>query len=214
VFTGLVEEVGKVKSITKGAGAVLVVTAPHVSDGVEIGESISVNGVCLTVTKSSGDTLSFDAVEETLSKSNLGRLRVGDPVNLERSVSANRLFGGHFVLGHVDGVGTIVSFEKRPGATTLVIRAPGDVIRYVVSKGSIAIDGISLTVAATSGDQFSVAVIPHTVESTTLAKRGAGDTVNLEADILGKYVEKFLSARSQGGGVTARFLADAGFFEE
>lgn len=214
MFTGLVEEVGTVKALVRGAGAELRVAAPVVSSGVAIGDSIAVNGVCLTVTRAAGAELSFDAVEETLSKSNLGRLRPGDPVNLERSVSANRLFGGHFVLGHVDGVGMIIGFEKRPGTATLTIRAPQEVMRYVVSKGSISIDGISLTVAACDEQEFRIAVIPHTIEATTLASKRSGDTVNLEADILGKYVEKFLSARTGGGGVTARLLADAGWLEE
>ena len=132
-------------------------------------------------------------------------------MNLERSVSADRLFGGHFVLGHVDGIGVIAGFDKRPGAATLVIRAPEEIIRYVVPKGSIAIDGISLTVACVSEDEFSVAVIPHTIENTNLAERRAGETVNLEADILGKYVEKFLAARTASGGVTAGLLAESGF---
>jgi riboflavin synthase len=214
VFTGLVEEVGTVRAVTRGAGAVIRVSAPVVIAGTQIGDSISVNGVCLTVTKIGNGELSFDAVEETLARSSLGSLRAGDKVNLERSVSAERLFGGHFVLGHVDGTGIITRFEKHSGSAVLAIRASDDVMRYVVSKGSIAVDGISLTVASVSSDEFSIAVIPHTIESTTLASKRPGDVVNLEADIIGKYVEKFLSARTSGNGVTARFLADAGFIEE
>lgn len=214
MFTGLVEEVGRVVALERGAGAELRVAAPKLAGGARIGDSISINGVCLTVTKAAGDVLSFRAVEETLSRSNLGRLKSGDPVNLEPSVSADRLFGGHFVLGHVDGVGTITSFDKRPGTAALVISAPDEVMRYVVPKGSIAIDGISLTVASLSEHGLSVAVIPHTIESTNLAARKPGDTVNLEADILGKYVEKFVSARTGSGGVTKQLLADAGWLEE
>lgn len=213
MFTGLVEEIGTVNSITRGAGAELRVVARVVSLGSNIGDSIAINGVCLTITRISGDELSFDAVEETLKRSNLGRLKTGDAVNMERSVSADRLFGGHFVLGHVDGLGTILSFDKKPGEAILVIRAPEEVMRYVVTKGSIAIDGISLTVASCSDGEFRVAVIPHTIENTTLISRRAGDTVNLEADILGKYVEKFISGRSQGRGVTEQFLAESGFLE-
>lgn len=211
MFTGLVEEVGKVKTIARGTGAKLSVNTSVILDGTILGDSIAVNGVCLTVTSISGSEITFDVVEETLSKSDLGSLRPGDPVNLERSVSANRLFGGHFVLGHVDGIGTITSFDTRPGAATLVIRAPQEVIRYVVAKGSIAIDGISLTVASCDEHEFRIAVIPHTIENTTLASKRPGDVVNLEADILGKYVEKFLTARSGGGSVTEQLLADAGW---
>lgn len=213
MFTGLVEEVGTVKSITLGAGAELRIAAHVVSEDVKLGDSIAINGVCLTITKISGNELSFDAVEETLRKSNLGSLRPGSPVNLERAVSADRLFGGHFVLGHVDGLGTIVSFDKKPGETVLTIEAPKKVMRYVVPKGSIAVDGISLTVASCDDSEFKIAVIPHTLENTTLISKRAGDTVNLEADILGKYVEKFISGRPKGQGITEQFLADSGFLE-
>lgn len=213
MFTGLVEEVGTVRSIARGAGAELRIAAHAVSEGARLGDSIAINGVCLTITKISGDELSFDAVEETLRKSNLGNLRPGSLVNMERSVSADRLFGGHFVLGHVDGLGTIVRFDKKPGETILAIRAHEEVMRYVVPKGSIAIDGISLTVASCDDSEFRIAVIPHTLENTTLISKRAGDTVNLEADILGKYVEKFISGRSKEQGVTERFLADSGFLE-
>jgi len=213
MFTGLVEEVGTVKSITLGAGAELRIAAHVDSEDVKLGDSIAINGVCLTITKISGNELSFDAVEETLRKSNLGSLRPGSPVNLERAVSADRLFGGHFVLGHVDGLGTIVSFDKKPGETFLTIEAPKKVMRYVVPKGSIAVDGISLTVASCDDSEFKIAVIPHTLENTTLIAKRAGDTVNLEADILGKYVEKFISGRPKGQGITEQFLADSGFLE-
>ena len=214
MFTGLVEEVGTVRAITRGTGAQLRIAAPLASVGTKIGDSIAINGICLTVTRIQGDELSFDAVEETLTKSNLGKLRPCDRVNLERSISADRLFGGHFVLGHVDAVGTIVSFGKQPGSAVLTIEAPEDVMRYVVPKGSIAVDGISLTVASCDERGFSVAVIPHTIESTNLKNKRPGDAVNLEADILGKYVEKFLSNRTERGGVTARLLADSGFLED
>jgi riboflavin synthase len=210
MFTGLVEEVGTIRAIAQGAGAKIRISAPKLSNGAQLGDSISINGVCLTITSISGDELSFDAVEETLSKSSLGGLGTGSPVNLERAVSADRLFGGHFVLGHVDGTGTIVRFDKRPGATILAIRAPEEVTRYIVAKGSISIDGISLTVASITGDVFEVALIPHTIENTNLVSKRQGDVVNLEADIIGKYVEKFVSARTEAG-VTEQLLADAGF---
>lgn len=211
MFTGLIEEVGTVRGFTRGAGAKLRIWATKVSSGAEIGDSIAINGVCLTITSIANEELSFDAVEETLAKSSLGKLKIGDPVNLERAVSANRLFGGHFVLGHVDGAGSIVRFDQRPGAAILAVRAPADVIRYVVPKGSICIDGISLTVASLSGDVFEVALIPHTIASTNLAGKRVGDVVNLESDIIGKYVEKFVSAQQGGSGVTEKLLADAGW---
>ncbi len=214
MFTGLVEEVGTIRMLARGAGAQIRIDAPVVSQGAAIGDSISINGVCLTITTMNGSELSFDAVEETLSKTSLGRLRPGDPVNLERAMSPNRLFGGHFVLGHVDGPGTITRFDQRPGAATLAISAHEDVIRYIVSKGSIAIDGISLTVARVYGDTFEIALIPHTIASTNLVSKRPGDIVNLEADIIGKYVEKFVTARSGGKGVTEQLLADAGWIEE
>ncbi len=214
MFTGLVEEVGIVKGITRGAGARITVAAKVVSDGAKLGDSIAINGVCLTITNISGNELSFDAVEETLSRSNLGRLRPGDTMNLERAVSADRLFGGHFVLGHVDGLGTIVSFEKEPGETMIVVRASEEIMRYVVPKGSIAVDGMSLTVAWEKDDQFAVAIIPHTFANTTLATRRPGDAVNLETDILGKYIDKLISGRTKSRGVTAQLLADSGFLEE
>lgn len=214
MFTGLVEEVGTVRAVSRGNGAVIRITAPKLAPDAKLGDSIAVNGVCLTVTRISGDELSFDAVEETLSRSDLGQLRPGNPVNLEPSVSAERLFSGHFVLGHVDGLGTIASFDKRPGSTILSIRAPKEIMRYVVEKGSIAIDGISLTVASCDDHGFSIAVIPHTIANTNLESKKSGDVVNLEADILGKYVEKFVTGRLGGGGITSKLLADSGFLEE
>jgi len=198
-------------SLARGVGAELRVRAPRTSRQSQVGDSISVNGVCLTATKLAGDEMTFDAVEETLARSNLRSLRPGDAVNLERSVSADRLFGGHLVLGHVDGLGTLRKLDKSPRAAGITIEAPEEVMRYVVPKGSIAVDGISLTVAECGDGWFAVALIPHTIENTNLKTRRPGDTVNLEADILGKYVEKFLSARSGRDGVTERLLAQAGW---
>ncbi|MBI2842331.1 MAG: riboflavin synthase [Armatimonadetes bacterium] len=214
MFTGLIEEIGKVKAVVRGTGATVRVAAPKVAGGSGVGDSISVNGVCLTVTKISEDEICFDAVEETLARSTLGGLRPGDPVNLERAVSADRLFGGHFVLGHVDGTGTVQSFDRRPAEAVLSISAPEEVMRYVVPKGSIAVDGISLTVASCDESRFNVAVIPHTIENTNLPWKRPGEQVNLEADIIGKYVEKFVAARAGGAGVTAKLLAEAGWLEE
>ena len=215
MFTGLVEEVGKVISVIRGTGAQIRVQTKMIAGSTQLGDSIAVNGICLTVTSISGNEVAFDAVEETITKSSLSKLRSGDKVNLERAVSADRLFGGHFVLGHVDGTGTIAGFDKTHGAATLSIRAPETIMCYIVPKGSIAIDGISLTVASVVNDStFTVAIIPHTIENTTLVNKRPGDIVNLEGDIIGKYVEKFVSARQGSGSITSRFLADNGFTEE
>jgi riboflavin synthase len=212
MFTGLIEEIGRVKTMVRvTAGAELRVLAPRTAASAQVGDSISISGVCLTVTKAAGEELSFDAVKETLSKTTLGRLKAGDSVNIERSVSADRLFGGHFVLGHVDGTGIITNFDRRSGAAILTIQAGDEIIRCIVPKGSIAVDGISLTVASCSENEFNIAIIPHTFENTTLGSRRRGDTVNLETDILGKYVEKFMAGHSAGQGITAQLLADAGW---
>lgn len=203
MFTGIVEEVGELKGMRKGAlSAAVSIGARTVLEDVRKGDSIAVNGVCLTVTSFSADCFTADVMHETLNRSSLGSLRVGSPVNLERAMSASGRFGGHIVSGHIDGVGVVRSTSRDGNAVWYRIRAPRDVLRYVVEKGSIAIDGISLTVASVASDDFSVSVIPHTAEQTTLAKKRAGDTVNLECDIVGKYVEKLAASagpRMDGG---------------
>jgi len=210
MFTGLIEELGTVTGLTRGTVCRLSVMAPATAAGVAIGDSVAINGACLTVTAISGGGLTFDAVPETLSRTTLGDLRPGDAVNLESSLKAGEPLGGHFVQGHVDGVGTVVSSRSLGESRVIRINAPRDVLRYVVEKGSIAVDGISLTVASCDTVGFAVAVIPHTLESTTLHSRRAGDRVNLEADILGKYVEKMLG-RLQPSSATEELLRDAGF---
>jgi len=210
MFTGLIEEEGTVRSLARGTVGRLTVASEKVAGGVAIGDSVAVNGACLTVTAVSSGELTFDAVPETFSRTTLGDLRPGDQVNLETSVRAGEPIGGHFVQGHVDGVGTIVSSRSLGESRVIRVTAPGEVLRYVVEKGSIAVDGISLTVASCDSTGFTIAVIPHTLEATTLHLKGSGDRVNLEADILGKYVEKLLG-RLSASGVTEELLRDAGF---
>jgi riboflavin synthase len=214
MFTGIIEEIGRVTALLASAPARLSIEAPLVSQGARLGDSISVNGVCLTVAASSGNILTFDVVAETLARTTIGSLRAQHPVNLERAVSAERLLGGHFVLGHVDGVGTIAGLAAGTGGTLLTVRAPVELMRYVVPKGSVAVDGVSLTVASCDRETFTVALIPHTLERTTLGARRAGDSVNIETDILGKYVERLLGAAQEPDGITKKQLADAGWLEE
>jgi riboflavin synthase len=194
MFTGIVEELGHVRSVTPRAdGARIEIEAQKVLDDAEIGASIAVNGCCLTVVASGEDWWQADAVVETLRRTNLGALAPGDPVNLERPVRLDDRLGGHMVQGHVDGVATIsVRDEQTDGSVLVRFVAPADVLKYVVHKGSITVDGISLTVAAVHDDGFSVAVIPHTLDVTTLGTKAVGSTVNLEADVLAKYVERLL----------------------
>ena len=195
MFTGIIEELGTVRAITPVAtGANLTIAATTVLEDTQIGESISVNGCCLTVVTLNDGYYAVDVVEETLKMTCLGSLQVGDRVNLERSVRLADRLGGHLVQGHVDGVGTLMSREPAlDGSLVVRIDAPAEVLRYVVYKGSIAVDGISLTVAAIDATSFSIALIPHTQDLTTLGFRQPGDKVNLEVDIIAKYVEKLLA---------------------
>jgi riboflavin synthase len=194
MFTGIVEELGTIRAITPVAtGAHLTIAATTVLEDAQIGDSISVNGCCLTVVTLDAGCYQVDVVEETLRMTCLGNLKVADRVNLERSVRLADRLGGHLVQGHVDGVGTLLSrTPAADGSLVVRINAPAEVLRYVVYKGSIAVDGISLTVAAIDATSFSIALIPHTQDVTTLGFRQEGDQVNLEVDIVAKYVEKLL----------------------
>ncbi len=198
MFTGIVEELGHVRAITPNeGGARLEIDAELVLDDAEIGASIAVNGCCLTVVELGGDWWAADAVVETLARTNLGDLRAGDPVNLERPVRLADRLGGHLVQGHVDATGTVVARDKQPDGSVFVrFAAPGDVLRYVGHQGSITVDGVSLTVAAVHDDGFTIAVIPHTLAVTTLGSCEAGSRVNLEVDLVAKYVERLLNERS------------------
>src|SRR5574340_431269 len=200
MFTGIIEEMGQVKSLRRSGGSArLTVSASKVLDGTVLGDSICVNGVCLTVVEMSAGEFSADVAVETLKVTNLGDLTAGSKVNLERALQLSARIGGHLVSGHVDGVGRIREKREEGNGWRILFDAPETVLRYVIKKGSIAIDGISLTVADVDLAGFSVAMIPHTAKLTTLGHKKAGDTVNLEADIIGKYVERLLGGRAEGG---------------
>ena len=197
MFTGIIEETGKVEAVAKGSNsAVITIAADKVLEDTKIGDSIAVNGVCLTVTSISGRKFNADVMAETLRRSSLGSLKHGSKVNLERAMAANGRFGGHIVSGPIDGVGVISSFEKEDNAVWVEIETPAKILRYIVEKGSITIDGISLTVAKLTDSSFAVSVIPHTGEETTLLNRNPGDIVNLENDIVGKYVERLMNFKT------------------
>ena len=196
MFTGLVEEIGKLENkIPEGLGYRLIISASKVLDDLEIGSSISVNGTCLTVVKLEKNTFSVEAIEETLKKTNLGELKTGGKVNLERSLKVDARLGGHFVLGHVDTTGEILDVTELSNSHFVKISFPEKFRQYLIYVGSVAIDGISMTVAELSGNTFSVGIIPHTWEETIFSTRKAGDTVNLEFDVLGKYVERIMNEK-------------------
>jgi riboflavin synthase len=202
MFTGIIAETGTVGEIARGAKSIrLTVAARAISRGLKLGDSMAVNGCCLTAAKISArgkfKLLQFDLLQETWRLTNLQFTKPGSLVNLERPLRANGEFGGHFVTGHIDGVGKIQRWEKSGADHVLEISAPKEILRYVIQKGSIAIDGISLTVAGVGKKSFCVWIIPHTFAVTALRERKVGDAVNLEADLLGKYAEKFLAARSR-----------------
>ena len=226
MFTGIIEETGTIGRIRRGVhSALLTVCAEKVLAGTKVGHSIAVNGVCLTVTDLSPGCFSADVMHETLNRSSLAGLSCGSRVNLERAMAADGRFGGHIVAGHVDGVGRIARIRRDDTAVWYTVEAAPEVLRYVVEKGSITVDGISLTVAAVTRKDFSVSAIPHTVSHTILNERTEGSLVNLETDIIGKYVEKLLFSHSpspagggganDGGpgnsGITREFLSRYGF---
>lgn len=214
MFTGIIEEIGTVRRIERGAsGARLTIGAKTVLEGTKIGDSIATNGVCLTVTSMTADSFTADVMAESLRRSGLGALQSGSPVNLERAMPADGRFGGHIVSGHIDGTGTVAALRREDNAVWVTVHAAPSLLRYIVEKGSIAIDGVSLTVAAVDTDGFSVSIIPHTGAQTILLGKKPGDTVNLECDVIGKYVEKLLGPHQEkpGSGITMDFLAQNGF---
>ena len=215
MFTGIVEEVGVIRQIRRGAhSSVLTIGAETVLSDLKIGDSVAVNGVCLTATSLGSGFFTADVMHETLRRSSLGSLTSGSRVNLERAMAANGRFGGHIVSGHIDGTGTITALRKDDNAVWYTISASQELLRYIVEKGSIAIDGISLTVAEVGESWFSISAIPHTVAVTTLGEKRPGDTVNLENDVIGKYVEKLLRPQPQEtakSSLTLEFLAQHGF---
>ena len=197
MFTGIVEEMGVVKALEKGGGTRLTILASQVLDDLTVGASVSVSGACLTVVSRNEREFTVDVSPETLAVTTLGRVAAGTPVNLERAMRVNERLGGHLVAGHVDGVGTVAQRRQEGSAIVLTVDAPKEVLRYCVQKGSITIDGISMTINEVTERTFSVAVIPHTAKATTLGLRQPGDLVNLESDLIGKYVERLLQDRGQ-----------------
>lgn len=220
MFTGIVEELGIIQSLNmQGTSGSIRIQAKKVLENTKIGDSIAVNGICLTVTSMTGNGFTADVMAETVRRSGLKEARTGDAVNLERAMAADGRFGGHIVSGHIDGTGVITEYRQEENAVWVTISASPEILTLIVEKGSICIDGISLTVATVSDTQFQVSVIPHTAEETTLLHKGVGNLVNLENDIVGKYVQKLLglagnsqeSTADSGGGLTMEMLQDLGY---
>jgi riboflavin synthase len=213
MFTGIIEHLGKVKQVKLQAdSAIIVIDIGPLSDDVSTGDSIAINGACLTVTQIKDSEVCFDVSTETLSKTAIGKLKVSDKVNIERSLKMGDQLGGHFVTGHVDGVGVINKVENEPGQCTVWFSASEMLINMMIKKGSVAIDGISLTIVEIREGLFSVALIPYTLELTTLGFKKAGDKVNLETDMLGKWVKRILTTNdSTTSGVTEAMLKEKGF---
>ena len=215
MFTGIVEEIGTIRAVRRGGhSSVLSIGCAAVLSDLKIGDSVAVNGVCLTATSRDDGGFTADVMHETLNRSSLGALTAGSHVNLERAMAADGRFGGHIVSGHIDGTGTVTGIRTDDNAVWFTVQAPPSLMRYIVEKGSVTIDGISLTVAAVGETWFSISAIPHTVAITLLGEKRVGDTVNLETDIIGKYVEKLLrpdpEPRPQSR-LTLEFLAENGF---
>jgi riboflavin synthase len=200
MFTGIVEELGRVAGLE---GPRLTVESTTAVEGSVTGESVAVNGVCLTVVEQTDSSFAFDVTEETFERTALGRLRPGDPVNLERPLTLTDRLGGHMVQGHVDGVGTVTGVTPQEGGSVVEVELPDGLERYIVEKGSITVDGVSLTVTGVRGSRFTVALIPHTLAVTTLGTTRPGDAVNLEVDVLAKYVERLMGVPPADAGRTA-----------
>ena len=214
MFTGIVEELGTVKQVVSGsAWGQIEIAGREVLEGTKLGDSIAVNGDCLTVTNLRSGSFTADVMAETMRRSNLGSLKKGDQVNLERAMAADGRFGGHMVSGHIDGTGVISQMKQEGNAVWVTVDTSEELMRLIVEKGSIAIDGISLTVAKEMSGAFQVSIIPHTGEETTLLKKKTGAVVNLENDMIGKYVEKLMRKEPEGGGssLTLDFLKQHGF---
>lgn len=208
MFTGIVEGLCPIAALSRGARWRLTVDLGELAEDCRPGDSISINGACLTVAELAGSRASFDAIGETIRRTALARLREGDRVNVERSLRVGDRLGGHFVAGHVDGVGTLRAKEERPEQTVVRVAAGGDLTRLMAPKGSVAVDGISLTLTEVSEDAFAVALIPYTLRETTLGFKSAGDAVNVEVDLLARYVARLLGRE---GGLTEETLREHGF---
>ena len=216
MFTGIVEEIGTITHIKNGVkSSKLIINCNKVLETTEIGDSICTNGVCLTVTNINKGTFEADVMAETIRKSNLNTFKIGSKVNLERALSLSTRLGGHLVSGHIDGIGYIKDLKKEDSSIWITIKTSADILRYIVYKGSITIDGISLTIAYVDDDVFKVSIIPHTLQQTILSSKNIGDSVNLECDMIGKYVEKLLGITSpdkqQANNINETFLKENGF---
>ncbi len=218
MFTGIVEEIGTVKNIIKGSRSIkLAIAAQKVLENTNLGDSIAVNGVCLTVTALGKNGFTADVMPESMSKTNMGKLKPGDRVNLERALTLASRLGGHIVSGHIDGVGEIIDMEKDDNAVRVTLTASPKVMKYIVSEGSVALDGVSLTVAHLGESDFTVSLIPHTAQVTTLLDKKVGDKLNVENDVVGKYVERLLdfSAKNEikekKPSLSLSFLRENGF---
>ena len=216
IFTGIIEELGVVKSTAiNGASGCITIKAKKVLEGTQLGDSIAVNGTCLTVTSINSDGFSADVMAETVKRTSLSQVGKGDLVNLERAMILNGRFGGHIVSGHIDGTGTITKYTKEENAIWVTIKAPDEILDLIVEKGSICIDGISLTVATVSDQDFQVSIIPHTAKETTLIHKKVGSLVNLENDIVGKYIKKLMENNQEeqakkASGLTMEMLEEYG----
>lgn len=212
MFTGIIEEIGKIKAVRHaGRSVVLEIEARKVLEDTRVGDSIATNGVCLTVTAMGNDFFSADVMLETMSRSNLGKLKPGDRVNLERALCLNSRLGGHLVAGHIDGTGRITDKVQDEIAIWLTVSAAPELLRYIIEKGSITIDGVSLTIAAVGDSSFKVSIIPHTQEETTLTTKRIGEVVNLENDMIAKYVEKLMGKDKADKGLSLEFFQANGF---
>lgn len=216
MFTGIVEEIGKIIKVERGVkSSKLTIGGNKIFSDLKLGDSVAVNGVCLTVTSFSKGVFTADVMNETLSRSNLGVLKQGSAANLERAMIADGRYGGHIVSGHIDGTGVITKVEQDDIAVWYTVSADNKVMKYIIEKGSVAIDGISLTVAKVTESNFAVSLIPHTAKETVLGLKKIGDTVNLENDVVGKYIEHFLNFKNEpdkkSSGISKEFLLKAGF---
>ncbi len=211
MFTGIIQEIGHVGRVEVRDGKVLTVSSGAILDQLKIGDSVSVNGACQTATHIDKDSFTFYSSPETLSLTNLNQLKVGDPVNLERPLSLNSLLDGHLVQGHVDGTGVIRKLQRGQGATDIHISCSKDLLKYMIHKGSIAVDGVSLTINQLYEDSFLLTAIPITFEKTVFQYRKPGDPVNIEVDLFAKYVEKLLMSSGSEGRLTKDFLSEHGF---
>ena len=212
MFTGIIEEIGIVKSVTKGAKSFsMLISADVVNSGLKLGDSVNTNGACLTVTVLSQNSFTVDVMPETMRKTNLGLLTTGSPVNLERALMFSSRLGGHLVSGHIDGTGLIRQVKKEDNAVWITVTAGQEILKYMIAKGSVSLDGISLTVVHSGEQTFDVSLIPHTVAVTTLKDKQAGDIFNIEYDMVAKYIEKFTRNTPQGSKIDQGFLDKYGF---